>query len=97
MSACSLTTAAALRSAGCSLRGFAQFELQAPAIVADFRFAPAFERADFGEARAQFDGDQALFGLLAEADDGVERGVDVKVGIGGVELQHLAELSRRCG
>src|SRR5262245_17916855 len=49
-------------------RGFAQLELQAPAIVADLGFAPGLEGADLGEARAQFHGDQALFGLLAETD-----------------------------
>ena len=78
---------------GLRLRGLlAQLELQAPAVVADFRFAPGFERADFGEARAQLDRDQALLGLLAEADDGVERRVHVQVGIGGIEFEHLAEL-----
>ncbi len=37
---------------GLLLRGFAEFELQAPAMLALFRVGPDFERADFGEFRA---------------------------------------------
>jgi hypothetical protein len=51
-SACSLTTAAALRSTGCCAACLRSSNSR-PAIVADFRFAPGFQRADFGEPRAQ--------------------------------------------
>ena len=71
---------------------FAELELEAPAVVADLGFAPGFERADLGEAGAQFDRDQALLGLLAEADDGVEGAWHVQLGIGGGEFDDLAQL-----
>ncbi len=75
------------------LGGFlAQFELQAPAVVADLRFAPRFERADLREPRAQFHRDQPLLGLLAEADDGVQRRVPVQVGVARGEFDHVAQL-----
>ena len=51
-SASSLTTAAGL-PCGLRLRScFAQLELQPPAMLADFRIGPDFERADFGQTCA---------------------------------------------
>ena len=72
--------------------GLAQFELQAPALLADFRIGPDFEGADFGELGAELDGDEAL-ALFAEADDGVERGVEMEfVAEGfGREIERVAE------
>ena len=65
---------------GCCRGGFAQLELQSPAILADLRFGPDFERADFGEPRAELHRDKPLLGLLAEADHGVQRRVQVQIG-----------------
>ena len=75
--------------------GLAQLELQTPAVLADLRIAPGFERADFGEPRAEFHGNQA-FAAFAEANDGFERRVLVKL-FSGAELHHFAGLDRRCG
>ncbi len=65
--------------------------MPAPALVADLRFAPGFERADFREPRAHFHGNQALAGF-SEADYGVQRRVRVQALIAGGELEHLAGL-----
>ena len=70
--------------------GLAQLELQAPAVVADLRFAPGFDGSDFGETRAQLHRHQALAGL-AEADDGVERRVRVQAFIARREFDYAAE------
>jgi hypothetical protein len=51
----------------------AQFELQPPAMLADLRLGPDFERADFGEMRAQPHRHQPLLGLLAESDHRLQR------------------------
>src|SRR5581483_6009980 len=72
-------------------RTLAQFELEPPAIVADLRFAPGLECADFREPRPDLHRDQALARFLAEADHGVERGVHVQLGIARGEVDHLAE------
>ena len=58
----SLTTAAGSLAAACC-SGLPQLELQTPAVLADFRIGPDFERAHFGEMRAQLHGNQSLAGL----------------------------------
>ena len=59
--------------------GVAQFELEPPAVLADFGIGPEFERADLREVGAELYGHETLLGRLAEADDGVERRVLVEV------------------
>ena len=61
-------------------------------MFADSRIGPDFERADFGQSHAQLHRDGTLFGLLAEADHGLQRRVQVQVGIVRIELDHVAEL-----
>ena len=59
-SASSLTTAAARFAARLLGGRLAQLELQPPAVVADLRFGPGFERPDLGQPRAQLHRDQPL-------------------------------------
>ena len=65
--------------------------MQTPALIADLRFAPGFERADFRKPRAHFHSDQTL-ARFSEADHRVERRVPVQALITGGELQNLARL-----
>ena len=76
-SASSLITAAG-RDGGLLAAGFAQLELQAPAVLALFRIGPDFERADFGELRAELHRHQSLAGF-SEAQYGVERGMQMQL------------------
>src|SRR5579863_8419320 len=61
-------------------RRFAKLELKTPAMLADFGIGPDFERADFGQLRAELDGHQAL-ARFAEAQNGVQRGVQMRLAV----------------
>ena len=79
------------RAALPTVRGrFAKLELQTPAVVADFGIAPGFERAGFGQPRAQFHRHQPL-AALAETNHRFERRVLVEFFVFG-ELHHFAGL-----
>ena len=69
----------------------AEFELETPAVVADLRITPDFERSDGGEAGSEFDGDEPFAGGFAEADEGLEGGVGVEFGFLG-EIDEVAEM-----
>ena len=76
-SASSLITAAAA-PAGLSARAFAQFELQAPAVLAPFRIRPHFDGSDFRQPRAELHGHQSLAGF-SESQNGMERRVQMRL------------------
>src|SRR6185437_16894944 len=64
---------------GYSRRGFSKLKLNAPAMLADFRFRPKLQGADFGELRAQFHRDKPL-ARFSETNYRVQRRMRVKVG-----------------
>ena len=91
-SACSLTTAAALRSAfGCAaaLRS-SNCSRQRLSLIFESHHVSS---VPISVSRApSFTGISRSLGLLAEADHGVERRVHVQLGVARRELHHLAEL-----
>ena len=67
-----------------------KLKLQTPAVLADLRIAPGFERADFRQPRAQLHRYQPL-AAFAEANHGFERRVLMNLFARG-ELDHFARL-----